>query len=40
MADHIREISGTRLAGKVGQVTAFGMALIENAIAYLLDGGE
>lgn len=39
MTDHIREISTTRLLGKIGRVTTVGMGLIENAIAYLLDGG-
>jgi mRNA-degrading endonuclease toxin of MazEF toxin-antitoxin module len=40
LCDHIREISIHRLNGKVGQTTKIGIARIENAIAYLLDGSS
>ena len=38
LCDHIREVSIHRLDGPIGRTTKIGIARIENAIAYLLDG--
>lgn len=40
LCDHIREISIKRLAGKVGRASTVAMALIENAVAFVLDGAS
>jgi mRNA-degrading endonuclease toxin of MazEF toxin-antitoxin module len=38
MCDHIREIGVQRFCGRIGSVTLFAMGIIDNAIAFLLDG--